>query len=342
MAAGARRSRPVLAEGFTGWLRSREAGDVEVQVTRPQSGLSSETVFVEATSAQGTQSLVVRLPPVGEPLFPDYDLARQQRVQTALERTTIPVAAALALETDEQWVGAPFLVMPRIAGRTLTTSPPYPGNGWLHDATAGVQAQVLDDVATLLADIHRLDVTELELGELSGGGPTLAGMLDYWRAYLTWATTDLEAARVYEDGLDWLAAHLPDTDETALLWGDPQLPNLVYDDDARAVAVLDWEMATLGPPEVDLGWFLALHEGAGETAGQTLPGDPGRDAFIAAYSRALGRPVGDLRWYELFAHVRSGAIVLRIGELMARSGVPSSWTADVPQPRHVRRLVEGA
>jgi aminoglycoside phosphotransferase (APT) family kinase protein len=101
-------------------------------------------------------------------------------------------------------------------------------------------------------------------------------------------------------------------------------------------------MAAIGPPEVDLGWFLALHEGACETAGTVLPGDPGRAAFVAAYEAALGRPVGDLRWYELFAHVRSGAIVLRIGELMARAGVPNTWTSDVPQPRHVRRLLEGA
>lgn len=338
MASGARRSRRELAAGFTAWLKDRHGEDVSVEVTRPQSGLSSETVFVQA----GTRSLVVRLPPVGEPLFPDYDLSRQLRVQTALAPTTVPVAAPVSLETDEQWVGAPFLVMPRIAGRTLTTAPPYPGDGWLHDADPAVQSQVFHDLAGLLARIHLLDPSQLDLGELSGGGPTLTGMLDYWSGYLDWATNDLASARVYRDGLDWLADHLPDTDEVALLWGDPQLPNLVYDDDARPVAVLDWEMATLGPPEVDLGWFLALHESAGETAGRTLPGDPGREAFVASYAEALGRPVGDLRWYELFAHVRSGAIVLRIGELMARAGVPSTWTADVPQPRHVRRLLEGA
>jgi aminoglycoside phosphotransferase (APT) family kinase protein len=328
--------------GFAAWLTARDGVDTQVEVTRPQSGLSSETLLLEATSTQGAQSLVVRLPPTGEPLFPDYDLARQQRVQAALGRTDVPVAAPLALETDERWVGAPFLVMPRVAGRTLGTSPPYPGAGWLHDAEPAVQARVLDDAAALLARIHRLDAAALDLGELSGGGPTLKGMLGYWADYLDWATTDDVGAAVYREALGWLGDHVPDTTETCLLWGDPQLVNLVYDDDARAVAVLDWEMAAVGPPEVDLGWFLALHEGAGETAGGSLPGDPGRAAFVDAYSRALGRPVGDLRWYELFAHVRSGAIVLRIGELMARAGVPNTWTADVPQPRHVRRLLEGA
>jgi aminoglycoside phosphotransferase (APT) family kinase protein len=340
MAAGARRSRRELADGFGAWLSARDGVAVSVEVTRPQSGLSSETVMLEATSVMGVQSLVVRLPPAGEPLFPDYDLERQARVQSALGATAVPVAKPLALETDEKWVGAPFLVMPRIAGRTLTSAPPYPGSGWLHDAKPAVQSQVMTDFATMLGQIHRLDFATLGLGELSGGGPTLHGMLDYWDSYLSWATSDEDAGALYREALKWLRLNVPETASICLLWGDPQLVNLVYDDDFRASAVLDWEMAATGPAEVDLGWFLALHEGACETAGSVLPGDPGRDAFIASYSASLGRDVKNLPWYELFAHVRSGAIVLRIGELMARDGMPNGWTSKVPQLTQVRRLLE--
>lgn len=334
MAAGARRSRRELAAGFAAWLHARDGGEVAVEVTRPQSGLSSETVFVEG----GGQSLAVRLPPAGEPIFPDYDLARQFRVQSALAGTGIPVAVPLALETDERFVGAPFLVMPRLAGRTLSTVPPYPAAGWLHDADVATQARVVDEFAALLAAIHRLDPAALDLGQLSGGGPTLDGMLDYWDAYLGWAGESPQLPR-YRAALAHLRATIPDAAAPCLLWGDPQFVNLVYDDAARPVAVLDWEMAALGPAEVDLGWFLALHEGAAETAGTDLPGWPGRDAFVARYSAALGREMRDLQWYELFAHVRSGAIVVRIGELLARAGVPNDWTANVPQLRHIDRLL---
>ena len=340
MAAGARRSRRELALGFSAWLSARDGVDVTVEVTRPQSGLSSETVMLDASSVLGKQSLVVRLPPSGERLFPDYDLKRQARVQTALGETAVPVAKPLAVETDQQWVGAPFLVMPRIPGRTLTSAPPYPAAGWLYEAEPAVQSRVMTDFATMLGEIHRLDFATLDLGELSGGGPTLHGMLDYWDDYLTWATSDEDASAIYREALDWLRANVPETAGICLLWGDPQLVNLVYDDDFRATAVLDWEMAAIGPAEVDLGWFLALHEGACETAGAVLPGDPGRDAFIAAYSASLGRNVENLRWYELFAHLRSGAIVLRIGELMALDGMPNDWTTKVPQRRHIRRLLE--
>jgi aminoglycoside phosphotransferase (APT) family kinase protein len=341
VAAGARRSRSELAVGFGAWLSEREGVPTSVEVTRPDSGLSSETVLLESTSEHGQQSLVVRMPPSGDHLFPDYDLARQVRVQASLGATAVPVAEPLALETDPQWVGTAFLVMPRIQGRTLTNNPPYAGAGILHDATPEVQARVLDDMAQVLAQIHRLDLAALELGELSGGGPTLAGMLDYWEHFLTWATPDEEAAALYLQAVNRLRETIPATTQTCLLWGDPQLVNVVYDDDFQIAAVLDWEMATTGPPEVDLGWFLSLHEGACETAGMTMLGDPGRDAFIARYSSALGRPVADLDWFELFAHVRSGALVLRIGELMAQAGVPNTWTSQVPQLRHVRRLLEG-
>jgi aminoglycoside phosphotransferase (APT) family kinase protein len=341
VAAGARRSRSELAVGFGAWLTERDGVATSVEVTRPDSGLSSETVLLESTSERGTQSLVVRMPPSGDHLFPDYDLARQVRVQAALGATDVPVAEPLALETDPKWVGTAFLVMPRIPGRTLTNNPPYSGAGPLPDAGPEVQARVLDDMAHVLAQIHRLDLAGLDLGELSGGGPTLAGMLDYWEDFLTWATPDPEAAVVYLQAVARLRETIPSTTQTCLLWGDPQLVNIVYDDEFQIAAVLDWEMATTGPPEVDLGWFLTLHEGACETAGTTLAGDPGRAAFVATYAAALGRPVADLDWFELFAHVRSGALVLRIGELMAQAGVPNTWTAHVPQLRHVQRLLEG-
>lgn len=341
MAAGARRRRSELAVGFGAWCSEKDGVQASVEVTRPDSGLSSETVLLDVTSERGHQALVVRMPPSGDLLFPDYDLSRQARVQAALGATAIPVAEPLALENDPRWVGTPFLVMPRIAGRTLTNAPPYPAKGLLHDAAPEVQARVLDDMAQVLAQIHQLDVASLDLGALSGGGPTLAGMLDYWEDFLAWATADKAGKALYVLAIERLRATIPETSETCLLWGDPQLVNIVYDDDFQIAAVLDWEMATTGPPEVDLGWFLTLHEGACETAGTTLPGDPGRAAFVASYSEGLGRPVHDLAWFELFAHVRSGAIVLRIGELMAKAGVPNTWTEQVPQLRHVRRLLEG-
>ena len=90
-------------------------------------------------------------------------------------------------------------------------------------------------------------------------------------------------------------------------------------------AVLDFEMASIGPPEVDLAWFVVLHDMAVGRCGRDLPGFPGRDATVAAYETLLGRPVADLRWYEAFAALRSGAILVRAAHLLARLGIDDSW-----------------
>jgi len=336
------RSRVVLAHAFAGWFTAQHPSwsDIRVTVNRPQPGLSSDTVLLRVAHEGGDDEFVARLPPTSDGLFPDYDLVRQQRIQRAVAHAGFPVADALAVELDESWVGAPFLLMPKVPGHTLTTAPSYLSEGWLAGATPALQEQTIRRFIELLGTLHRTQFDPDELGELSGGGPDLNGILDYWTRYLDWATDDDEGAAIYRRALEWCRARVPaDPPPPSLLWGDPQLVNLVLGNNGEIRAVLDWEMAGYGPGELDLAWFLSLHEHAAETAGTTLPGDPGRAALIAAYGDALGRPVADLEWYEVLANIRSGLIVLRIGALMERAGHSRSWTAKVPQPRYLATMI---
>jgi aminoglycoside phosphotransferase (APT) family kinase protein len=329
-----------LTEGLRGWLQDRhpEWSRARLEVTRPQPGLSSETLFVEVTHDSGSEALVVRLPPAGGGLFPDYDLERQARVQNALARTALPVPPA-DHEPNPDAIGTPFVVMPKVAGRTLETRPSYVTAGWLHASSPQDQARLLRSFLTTMGEVNRVPWRDGHLGELSGGGPDLAAALDWWERYLSWATEEAGWAAPYVEALAWCRAHLPaDVPETSLLWGDPQLVNLVIAEDLTPAAVLDWEMASLGPAEVDLAWFLTLHEMSAERAGGDLPGFPDRAGMVAIYEAALGRAVGDLRWYEVFAHVRSGAIVVRAAQLMQEAGMDGSRMAGGPQVKHLARL----
>ena len=110
-----------------------------------------------------------------------------------------------------------------------------------------------------------------------------------------------------------------------LCWGDARLPNLIYRED-EVVGVLDWEMAFLGDPEADLGWWLFMHWATGEGYGlPPLDGFPGRDETIRRYQAVTGRPVEHAFFNEVFAALRFGAIMARIAGRMTEVGIAPPW-----------------
>jgi aminoglycoside phosphotransferase (APT) family kinase protein len=341
------RDLEVVREGLSRWVRSwrPEASDVRIApLVRPATGLSSETIFAEVDWTLGSgraarsehASWVLRLPPDGEGLFPSYDVAMQGRLQAVVAGAGVPAVVPLAVEEDDGWMGAPFLLMPRVPGRVVRADKPYLRTGWLAEASPEGQRRLHDETVGALAQIHRLDWRSLGADSIvagrsrgdggdAGGTGWLAGELEHWAGYLAWAGEG-NAPGVFDAGVEWCRAHMPSPEPPAsLLWGDVQLGNVLVGDALQVVAVLDFEMATIGPAEVDLAWFVVLHDMAVDRCGGDLPGFPGRAATIATYEAHLGRTLTDLRWYEAFAVLRSGAILVRAARLLARLGVDDSW-----------------
>jgi aminoglycoside phosphotransferase (APT) family kinase protein len=332
------RDLDALRAGLTRWLRRWRPGErlSVTSIDRPVTGLSSETVFADVAPARDggdrARRLVVRLPPHGEGLFPSYDVSAQGHLQAVLAQAGIPTVAPLAIEDDPSWVGAPFVLMPKVAGRVVRADVPYLRAGWLAEAPSDAQARLHTGVIDVLAAIHRLDWRAVGanriLGERIGDRPNmpwLAAQLDHWADYLRWAGEGTAPA-IFDEGLAWCRAHLPAPEPPpSVLWGDVQLGNLLVSDDMDVAAVLDFEMASIGPAEVDVGWFLVLHDMAVARCGGDLPGFPGRVGTLDAYQSRLGRTLDDLRWYEAFAALRSGAILVRAARLLARLGVDDSW-----------------
>ena len=322
MALAAQRNAEEVMAGLGAWLRHDDpAGEPEVVGHwRPSVGFSTETILVDIvrTGASGRcdERLVLKLPPSGPGIFPTYDFALQARVQEVAAASGVPAPVPVRVEDDTSWVGTPFLVMPAISGHIIGEVPVL--DPWLVERGAIVHGHFLDTIA----DIHRIDWRAHGLGEVVPARDNTAEIAR-WRDYLGWYGDGAVLVPALVDALDWCGSHRPEAEaEASLLWGDVRLGNVIFDEVGTPVAVLDWEMATIGAAEHDLAWTLILDAIQAELLGRRVAGFLDHDAAVARFEARQGRQVRDLGWYEIFAMVRSTAIMTRIAHLRDLAGEP--------------------
>ena len=309
-------------------------------LSRPATGLSSDTSFVTATTAGGKRhDLVVRLAPAGDGLFRQYDLGAQVLMQNALARAGVPTAAPARYEADRSWLGDPFMVMPRVAGRVVNTRPSYTEAGWLAESEPSFQAALLDDFLDNLATLHRQDPNIVAVPIVA-----VADAFDEACEYLDWASAGGAIPEYLVEARSWCSANVPvSAASPSVLWGDVQFANCVFTEGGAVAALLDFELAGTGPAEMDLGWFLALHDMTAHLAGGDLPGFGDRRSMVASYEAALGRAVEALDWYEMFALLRSGSIMVRMARRLSRQGIDDGWLyRNNPTEAAVARVVTRA
>jgi aminoglycoside phosphotransferase (APT) family kinase protein len=310
-----------LEAGLARWLGQREkADDLTVSgLHRPSTGYSSETLMVEAAwSNQGVRhhsSLVVRMAPAAVGTFRHYDLVSQWQAQAAAGAAGVPVADPV-VETDPCWLGAPFMLMPRIEGHIIGAMTQL--DPWLVAMDEAGRRRLYGNFVSTLSDIHRAD---------ADAAPDVPrrdnrAELDFWDDYLRWSSGG-DPVPALADALAWCRRHQPATEPPpALLWGDVRFENTVFSDDLDPVAVLDWDMTSIGAPEHDLAWFTSLDLTTHQLLGKRLPGFPDRAETVGLFEALGGRAVRDLEWYETLAMVRSTAVMTRIGYLCREAGKP--------------------
>ena len=315
MATGQRRDDAALAEGLGRWVAARQgvvpgaaAGPASGSVTiaglaHAEGGMANETVLVDF--GPGHDGMVVRLPPL-DATFPDYDLAPQATVQNAVAAAGVPAPAPAVVEADPSWIGSPFLAMPRVHGAIAGPAPAF--DPFVRDAGPARQRVMHDGLIDAVAAIHAVpwEVAPLPLAGVLAG-PGLADAVGRWAAYVEWSSEG-EPLPALAAALDWCARHCPPERDPVLLWGDVRLGNLVLDDECRVVAVLDWDLAALGPREMDLGWHFGLDFMMEQLFGQRVPGFPSRMEALRRYESRSGYEVRDLAWHEVFALTRALAI----------------------------------
>ena len=227
----------------------------------------------------------------------------------------MPVADPV-VETDPQWLGAPFMVMRRVDGHIIGALAHR--DRWLLDRGPGDQREVFRNLVAMMSRVHGAD---------AGAAPGVprrdnGAELDFWDGYLTWSSAGSPVATLV-DALSWCRLHQPAVEPLpALLWGDARFENAVIGDDLGILAVLDWDMTSIGAPEHDLAWFTSLDLTMHHLFGERLPAFPDRLGTIALFEEHWGRRVRDLEWYETLAMVRSTAVMTRIGHLRQQAGQP--------------------
>ena len=267
-------------------------------------GWSNETILCDARWRDGTglvrRELVVRIAPSEYSVFPDDTfVAQYQIMRTLTERTDVPIAPVHWLERSTDWFGSPFWIMDRVAGDVPTDVPSYASSGWLHEAPAADQERAWWSGIEAMAALHRVDPEQLDLSALDRPTDPLAAQLDLYERFLTWAEEG-EPHRVARQALDLLRRTAPDAppEGPVLTWGDARLSNLIYRD-FEVVAVLDWEMASICDPLLDLGWWLfaddALTRGSRLRAAARIPLEGGHGRAMVGADRAIDRRARLLR-----------------------------------------------
>ena len=305
---------------ISAWLTKNVVGFVgPVSLKKFDGGQSNPTYLLTAASGR----YVLRRQPLGPILKGAHAVDREARVMRALGGVGFPVPPVKALCTDTSIIGSAFYIMDFADGRIFWDGafPDVP-----HDKRAAYQSAM---VATL-AELHKHDPAALGLSDYGRPERYFERHLQRWKAQYHGD----EAAGRYDDMdavADWLEARIPPDNAACVVHGDYRIDNLVFDpNEPRVIAVLDWELSTLGDPIVDLAYSLLMYRvpsklpwGLADRDLSAL-GLPDEATYVASYCRQVGREyIPDLDTYVVFNLFRMAAIIHGIKGRLLRGNAAS-------------------
>ena len=271
-------------EGFKGPL----------QVVQFKGGQSNPTFGLIA----GSGRYVLRRKPPGKLLPSAHAVDREYRVITGLHGTAVPVAKTWCLCEDDSVIGTAFYVMDWVEGRVMW-DPALPG------MEPAQRAAIFDEMNRVIAALHKVDYAARGLGDYGKPGNYFARQLDRWgKQYRASETQRIESM---EKLIEWLPQHIPPGDETSIVHGDYRLDNIMYHaSEPRILAVLDWELSTLGHPLADFAYHcMTWHIPKGVfrgLAGVKLAelGIPTEAEYVARYCERTGRGAIDPSHWDFY------------------------------------------
>ena len=314
-------------EGFSGLIELRQFAG----------GQSNPTFLVQSAEHR----YVLRRKPPGKLLPSAHAVEREYRVITALARTEVPVARAYALCEDPAVIGAAFYVMDYIEGRLFWDAA-------LPEAAPAERRAIYQEMTRVIAALHSVDYAAAGLGDYGKPGRYIERQVARWTQQ--YRASETETIDAMERLIEWLPQHIPADEETGIVHGDFRLDNAIFHPrEPRILAVLDWELSTLGHPLVDLAYLCTRYHLSAEQFRGLAGLDcaalriPSEAECVADYCRRRGRaPVAPRDWtyYLAFNMFRLTGILQGV---LARAlqGNASSATA-LEAGRRARPLAEQA
>ena len=288
------------------WLRPFINQDQLPEVKQFRSGASNLTYLLSYPDRE----LVLRKPPVGTKAASAHDMNREFLIQSRLQSVFPLVPKMIALCEDQSVMGSDFYVMERVEGEIFRRDIP-------EGITSSDISVMADSLINGLVQLHAVDSSIL--AELNKGNGYVQRQVDGWsKRYRNALTDDVPTA---EKLMAWLSANQPNDVDSCIIHGDWRIDNVVFDlANARIAGVLDWELATVGDPLMDLGSALAYWVDRDDEAAfaslrrqpSHLPGMPTRDEFVQRYLELSGRKCNDFTFYEVFGLFRLAVIIQQI------------------------------
>jgi aminoglycoside phosphotransferase (APT) family kinase protein len=310
---------------LTDWMAANVDGFVgPIHLTKFKGGQSNPTYKITAASG----NYVLRRKPFG-PLLPSaHAVDREYRVQAGVGKTGFPVARQYGLCTDDSVVGSWFYVMGMVDGRTIW-------NGAMPGAQPEDRRATYMAMIDTLAQLHAVDVDAAGLSEFGKPGNYFGRQVDRWTKQYKLSETELmpEMERL----INFLPATLPEQTRTSVVHGDYRIDNMIYAADRPEVlAVLDWELSTLGDPLADFTYVAMawVTENGGRSGVMDLDraalGIPELDEVVARYCAATNRDsVPDMNWYFAYNFFRLAGIIQGIKKRVIDGTASSQHAKDM-------------
>ncbi len=277
-----------------------------LEVRQFQGGASNPTFLLTTNGAGGPRRYVMRKKPPGMLLASAHQVEREYRVMKALGTVGFPVPVMRALCEDPEVIGTNFYVMDFMAGRIFR-------DAQLPGMTPAERAAIYDDLNATLARLHAVDYEAIGLGDYGRPGNYFERQIGRWIKQYRGAETHLIPSM--EKLIEALPGRIPADDSVAIAHGDYRPENMMYHPtEPRIIAVLDWELSTLGHPLADLAYNCIIYHSESVTFGSLLgvdfkaTGIPTEAEYVAAYCRRTGRVIEDWNFYLAFSMFRLASI----------------------------------